>query len=131
VTVGLDTSVVLRLLTGTPADQAARAVAFLDELERRGDQAMVCDLVVAEVYFALQHHYQVPKRQALAALKSFFVAGEVVSHGVAGKVLQQEGLATARPGFVDRMIHATCAATGSTLATFEKASGKLAGTRVL
>ena len=54
---GLDTSVVLRLLLGQPADQAARAVAFLDELSRGGHHAVVSDLVVAEAYFALQHHY--------------------------------------------------------------------------
>lgn len=48
---GLDTSVVLRLLLGQPADQAARAVAFLDERSRGGHHAAVSDLVVAETGF--------------------------------------------------------------------------------
>ena len=34
--VGLDTSVVLRLLLGQPADQSQRAVAFLEAVTRRG-----------------------------------------------------------------------------------------------
>lgn len=72
---GLDTSVMLRLLLGEPADQAARAVALLDELSRGGHQAVVSDLVVAEAYFALQHHYGVSKRNALLGLRRLFADG--------------------------------------------------------
>ena len=131
VTVGLDTSVVLRLLTGQPADQAASAVALLDELERVGERALVGDLVVAEAYFALQHHYGVPKVRALDALRELFADGEVIPQGLAGEVLKEEGLATAKPGFVDRMIHAGYARSGAQLVTFEKASGRMIGARVL
>jgi len=62
---GLDASVMLRLMLGQPADQAARAVALLDELSRSGRHAVVSDLVVAEAYFALQHHYDVSKKDAV------------------------------------------------------------------
>ena len=46
-TVGLDTTVFVRLLIGEPHDQFARAEAYLDELYLRGDEAIVSDLVVA------------------------------------------------------------------------------------
>jgi predicted nucleic acid-binding protein len=129
--VGLDSSVVLRLLVGQPADQALRAVALLDDLARQGKRATVSDLVAAEVYFALHHHYGVPKPEALAALRRMFAAGEVGSTGHATSVLATPGLATAKPGFVDRLIHAGYIAEGGTMASFEKAAGKMAGVQVL
>ena len=130
-TTGLDTSVVLRLLLGQPEDQAARAVAFLDELSRGDHQAVVSDLVVSETYFALQHHYGVPKRDALLGLRNLSASGEIQPHGAAAEVLAGDGLASAKPGFIDRLIHAAYADSSADMATFEKAGGKLAGTRVL
>lgn len=129
--VGLDTSVVLRLLVGTPADQAERASAFLDELFAAGDQAVVSDLVVSEVYFALQHHYAVPKAAALKALASLFESGEIKATGAAAAVLATGRLATARPGFVDRLIHAEYERHYGAMVTFEKKASRLPGTRVL
>jgi predicted nucleic-acid-binding protein len=130
-TVGLDTSVVLRLLLGQPADQAQRAVAHLDALARRGDKATISDLVVAETYFALQHHYGVPKQEALAALREMLADGEIEPQGVAADVLATEGLASAKPGLVDRLILGGYVANGGTMVTFEKAAGKLKSVRVL
>jgi predicted nucleic-acid-binding protein len=129
--VGLDTSVVLRLLIGKPATQTAAAVAFLDDLRRRGDQAVVSDLVIAEAYFALQFHFKVTKAQALTSLASLLSTDEIRATGQAGSVLAQAGLSSAKPGFVDRLIHAGYAEAGSTMATFEKAAGKLPKVRVL
>jgi predicted nucleic acid-binding protein len=129
--VGLDTSVILRLLLGQPTDQAQRAVAFLEETARRGDQAVVSDLVVAESYFALQYHYGVPKKEALLALRRMLGDGEIEPQGVASAVLATEGLASAKPGFVDRLIQGAYVSTGGSMATFEKASGKLKSVRVL
>lgn len=130
-TVGLDTSVVLRLLLGQPADQSQRAVAFLEGVARRSDQAVVSDLVVAETYFALHYHYGVPKKEALAALRQMFADGEITAQGVAAEVLAAEGLASAKPGFVDRLIQGGYFASGGAMATFEKAAGRLKSVRVL
>jgi predicted nucleic acid-binding protein len=129
--VGLDTSVVLCLLVGQPVDQAQRAVAFLDELSRRGDQPVVADLVVAEVYFALQHHYGVAKRDALEGLGHLFASREIESTGYAAEVLKTDGLASARPGFIDRLIHQAYVEKGGSMATFEKEAARLKSVRVL
>ena len=129
--VGLDTSVVLRLLTGQPVGQATAAVAFLDTLQRRGDRPALSDLVVAEVYFALQHHYRVSKGDALTALRRLFDAGEIEAAGHAADVLAIRGLASAKPGFVDRLIHRAYVAGGGRMATFETASRKLNAVVVL
>jgi predicted nucleic acid-binding protein len=132
VTVGLDTSVVLRLLVGRPPNQTARAVAFLDDLARRGDEAVVSDLVVAETYFALQHHYGVPKARALSALHQLFAGGEIEPRGAAAEVLATRGLASAKPGFVDRLIHrGYVTASQGRMVTFERAAAKLDSVIVL
>ena len=128
---GLDTSVVVRLLVGEPTAQAERAREFLDHLFISGEQAVVSDLVVSEAYFALQYHYQVPNEKALGALGQMFESGEVVGGGVAPKILKTKNIATANPGFVDRMIHLGYLQDGQEMATFEKKSGRLEGVQVL
>ncbi len=127
---GLDTSVVMRLLTGDPPDQAKLAAAFLTESKAAGDRLRVTDLVIAEAYFALHSKYKVPKAEALLRLRQFVESGEVETGAAAG-VLQTPNLASAKPGFVDRLIHAAYANDQARLVSFEKAVGKLAGAKVL
>jgi predicted nucleic acid-binding protein len=131
VTTGLDTSVVLRLLVGKPEDQWERALEFLETLARQGEQPVVSDLVVAETYFALQHHYGVPKNEALQALRRMFAEGEISPAGAAAEVLATPGLATAKPGFVDRLIHRAYTQGGGKMATFEHSAKKLPSVRVV
>lgn len=52
-----------------------------------------------------------------------FADGELVSQGVAADVLKTEGLASAKPGFVDRLILGGYVATGSTMLV-RKSGGK-------
>lgn len=128
---GLDSSVVVRLLVGEPVEQAVRAEALLDELFEAGEKASVSDLVVSEVCFALQYHYHVPKAAALKALKELLEAGEIVATGAALEVLRTPRLASAKPGFVDRLIHWGYLESGEPMATFERRAAKLEGVRVL
>ena len=129
--VGLDTSVILRLLTGEPAAQARSAWQAIVETQSAGGKAVVSDMVVSEAYFALQHHYAVPKGEALAQLRALFVSGDLVAAGCAAAVLATPGLAGAKPGFVDRMIHAEYVRDFDRMLTFEKAARKLPRTRLL
>ena len=127
---GLDTSVVMRLLTGDPPDQAEVAATFVAESKAAGDRLLVTDLVVAEVYFALHSKYKVPKAEALQRLREFVESGEVEA-GVAARVLRAPNLASAKPGFVDRLIHATNSNDQARLVSFEKSVSKLAGAKAL
>lgn len=131
--IGLDTSVVLRLLVGEPAVQAEAAVAALSRAKRDGAAVIVSDLVVMEAYFALQAAYNVPKNAALNALAKMFNSGDVQPEpgGCAQDVLNECLKSSSKPGFVDRMIHAQYRNHGAHLTTFEKASGKLPGAEVL
>ncbi len=92
---------------------------------------IVTDLVLSETYYALPHHYGFPKADAIEALRRMasHQAIDVSVHSM--RILSMPNLATARPGFVDRLIHGAAKATGATLLTLEKSAGKLSNTLVL
>ena len=131
--VGLDTSVVLRLLMGEPRAQADRAMRFLNELVSQGKQAIVSDLVVAETYFALHAHYEVPKKEAVRTLLEFLQSG--LAHpepeGCSVNALRTSAGSSQRLGFVDRLIHAQYMKSAGGLASFEKSVGRLENATVL
>lgn len=130
--VGLDTSVVIRLITGDPEPQSLQAVRALGEALVMETTVEVSDLVLAETYFALQHHYAMPKAEALEVLNVFTAQSGIVCSGTGSTVLAVPGLASANPGFVDRLILAGYLAGGvDQMLTFEKAAAALSGTRVL
>lgn len=129
--VGLDTSFVLRLLVGEPADQARVALATLADLRAKKVRPLVSDLVMAEAYFALQHHYGVPKSEALAALKELIHGDEIDGMGVAGEILETPSLASAKPGFVDRLIYRQYEKQAQETLTFERAGQRLPHVRVV
>ncbi|CAN5832421.1 hypothetical protein BH11VER1_BH11VER1_04710 [soil metagenome] len=127
----LDTSVVLRLLVQEPPTLFHLAAQFVESQLEAKVPVHVSDLVLAEAYFALQSFYQLPKTDALRALGSFAQASGVTITPAARRVLTISHLATAKPGFVDRLIHGASHAEKRTLVTFEKAAKKLPGTVVL
>ena len=126
--VGLDTSVVVRLLTGEPADLAQIALRFVRQREQAKDRLLVSDEVLAETYYAVQHYYEVSKEDALAALRDFVSTPTIEATGEAAQVLETPNLHSARPGFVDRLIHAGYRRAGADqIATFERAARRLPG----
>ncbi len=128
---GLDTSVLIRLLTGDPAPQATVAAQFVKETVAAGQVLMVSNVVLMEAYFACQHHYQMPKKDVLTALAS------LLSHTVFHikpsilEVLDTPNLQSAKPGFVDRIIHCEYSDQVTALITFEKSAKRLPDTEVL
>lgn len=129
--IGLDTSVVLRLLTGEPEPLALAALDRVESHLERGDAVLVSDLVAAETYFALQHHYRLPKAQALSALAALFRDSGIAATDFAAKILAQPALAKAEPGFVDRMIHAGYSLGADRMLTFERSARRLPKVEVL
>ena len=83
-TFGLDTSVVLRLLTGQPQELAARTLARYQEGIANGDSFYVSDIVASETYYAIQYHYGKTKEEALSALKGFS-SGDGISFSQKGQ----------------------------------------------
>jgi predicted nucleic-acid-binding protein len=132
VIVGLETSVLVRVLTGEPRDLALAALDYLLEREKAGDRVLVSDWVIAEAYYALQHHYGASKRETLDALGDFLASPGIEGTGEAAEVLATPNLESAKPGFIDRVIHRNYLRSGAEeVATFERAAAKLPHVRVL
>ncbi len=128
---GLDTSILMRLLTGQPAPLAEAAREYLAGIEESGSVVFVSNLVVSEAYFACQHHYRMPKADVLAGLVTLLSKPTFVVQSPLLNLLAIDGLATAKPGFLDRLIHAEYAANALKLVTFEKAAARLPDVLVL
>ncbi len=127
----LDTSVIMRLLTGQPLDLATAARRYMAETEQVGAKVFVSNLVILEAYFACQHHYAMAKDAVLTGLQGLLSMPTFVLHPQLLPLLATEGLATAKPGFLDRLIHAEATTARLPLVTFEKAAARLPHTQLL
>jgi predicted nucleic acid-binding protein len=127
----LDTSVVLRLLTGEPAPLAEVARAHL---ARCTAPVAVDALVVGESYFALRHHYGVPHRDAVEALVAL-VQSERLTCPAGVREALTEALADERdgnhPGVLDRLVLAAARGAERTLLTFDRRLARHEGARLL
>ena len=68
------------------------------------------------------YYYQMPKDKALAALYQFSETSGASFPEAAKTILKIPNLGSARPGFVDRLIHRAGHARNHKLVTFEKAA---------
>ena len=127
----VDTSVVMRLLTGQPLDLAEAARRFMAETEQARAKVFVSNLVVLEAYFACKHHYGMSKEAVLAGLHTLLSMPTFVVHPQLLPLLATEGLASSKPGFLDRLIHAEAVTASLPLVTFEKAAARLTNTLLL
>jgi predicted nucleic acid-binding protein len=124
VSLGLDTSVLLRLLTGEPAREASLARARLERAYAARERVIVTDLVLAEAYFALHYHYGIAKEEARSHLRRMAGSGIVtVSPPEAVWALD----ASAGAGLADRLIHARHRAEGVATLTFDRKMAALEG----
>jgi predicted nucleic-acid-binding protein len=126
--VGLDTSVVLRLLTEDPKDQANLAKKKLDVAFKSKKTVFISDLVISEVYFGLQHHYGVPKSAAKKALIQL-LESKKVNPEKNGKALLalKEDEKSGGAGLVDRMIVLQNLDSTHETLTFDKKMAKVSG----
>ncbi len=124
--VGLDTSVLVRLLVGEPRELALAALRFLEERKAAGDRVLVSDWVLAEAYYAFQYHYGASKADTLAAFRDFLATSGVEGTGEAQAVLETPNLASSKPGFIDRVIHRNyLRSSADQVVTFERAARRL------
>lgn len=129
--VALDTSVVIRLLTGTPAAQAELA---REAIASESEPVTVSDLVVSESYFALRHHYAVTHLAAVRSLASMLHDPRVHGSGIAPVVmsaLAKDGGENPRPGVMDRLIQADYRREELELLSFDRDVCRLPHTRLL
>lgn len=119
--IGLDTSVLVRYLVGTPEAQARRAAALIDDLETQFGVSLVA---LAECAHVLRSQYSIEQREIIDALIGFIQRENIHVLGLRSDVLV-EYLVRARslPGrpVPDAMIvAASVAAPALPLASFDR-----------
>ena len=108
----LDTSVVVRYLTGDPPESAEQAAKIIDEV----DDLLVTDVVLTETAYVLTSVYQVPREVAVDHLIAF-LQKENISPFALDKSLVLHALLLCRPSgrvsFADAMVWAAARSAGS------------------
>lgn len=128
---GVDTSILVRLLTGDPARDYERTKAALEDILAGdpGAEIEASNMVIGEAYFVLQHHYGVSKEEAKAALVSVLTSGLIKPHPGHG-VLEALG-ETSEPGLLDRLIVGEYLAASLVTLTHDRKMARLRGARLL
>ena len=99
---GIDTSVLMRLLTGLPPEDFSHCVRELRNLERGGSEIFASNQVIGEAYVAVQHHYGIPRSDASDALLKVLRSGLVLP--LNGRDVLAILSAPGKPGLADRLI---------------------------
>ena len=100
---GIDTSILVRLLTGDPAEGFQRTTLCLRKLVEEDDaEIVVSNQVIVEAYIALQHHYKISKADARGALRSVLRSGLISPQN--GAAVFRALDAAGGCGLVDRLI---------------------------
>lgn len=99
---GIDTSILVRLLTGDPEEGFSSAVRALTALIEDGAEIFASNQVIGEAYIALQHHYGVSKAAARLALATVLTSGLVAPLNGAGAISAIQ--TTTGCGLLDRLI---------------------------
>ena len=128
---GMDTSYLLRLLTGQPRELAELALARYQEAVGRGDSFSVSDMVVTEAYYALQHHYGKSKEESIEALKGISEDDSIAFSAGFESVIRLSNLAKASPGFLDRVLSADYRSRGQITISCEKSFRRLPDAEVV
>jgi predicted nucleic acid-binding protein len=71
----IDTNIIVRHLTGDPADMAARATTFLES----ASGLLLTDLVLAEAVYVLESFYHVPHAKVAEAMRSLIAFKAVIT----------------------------------------------------
>lgn len=99
---GIDTSVLVRLLTGQPPETYVYCERQLTTLVGSGTQVCASNQVIGEAYIAVQHHYDVSADDAVSGLLDVLQSGLVAPLGGLQVIAALQE--TRGPGLFDRLI---------------------------
>ncbi len=113
----IDTNVLVRHLTGDPADLAARATAYLAS-ER---ELLLTDLVAAETVYVLESFYEAPRDEVASAVRSLVAFDSIVCVDPALLLRTIEVYETDRIDFAEAYLVACAESTGvGKVASFDR-----------
>ncbi len=127
---GIDTSVLVRLITAQPADAFARCVEQLTALvENEGAEILASNQVIGETFVAVQHHYGVSAVDARSELLKTLRSGLVAP--LNGRAVVEALEASDGPGLFDRLIADDYFRAGFEVLTLDRKMATLPGARTL
>ena len=127
---GIDTSILVRLVTGDPVVGFEHCVRKLTALiEHRGAEVYASNQVIGEAYVALQHHYGVSKTDARAGLLQVLRSGLVAALSGRGTLVALE--TETGCGLLDRLIADDYRRASIVTLTLDKKMAALPDTRRL
>jgi predicted nucleic acid-binding protein len=113
----VDTNILVRHLTGDPADMAARATAYLEA----ETSLLLTDLVAAETVYVLESYYEAPRPQVAEAIRSLLAFESVVTVDSALLLRAVEVYETDRIDLAEAYLVACAETTGiNRVASFDK-----------
>ena len=127
---GIDTSVLVRLITGQPADSFSHCVERLRALvEDEGAEIFASNQVVGEAYIAARHHYGLPGSDVRASLLGALQSGLVSP--LHGRAVLDALQAADSHGLFDRLIADDYARAGLEVLTLDRKMASLPGVSTL
>jgi predicted nucleic acid-binding protein len=119
----IDTNVLVRHLTGDPADMAEAATEYL----RTEVELLLTDVVVAETVYVLESFYEAPRDQVAQALRSLIAFGSVVCVDPSLLLRAVEVYETERIDFAEAYLVACAESTGiARVASFDRSLDRVA-----
>lgn len=126
VTAFVDTSILVRHLTGDPPAQASRATRYLEQAE----DLLLADLILAEVTYVLESFYEVARSQVAATLRAIlaFPAIRVLDADLLQRAI--EVYEVNRLDFADAYLVASAERTGvGVVASFDRSIDRVGTVR--
>lgn len=127
--IGIDTSILVRLVTGLPAVAHSDCVERLRSLIDEGAEIFASNQVIGETYIVLQHHYGATKKHARKEIHNTLTSGLVSP--LSGQDSLDALTADGGAGLLDRLITIDYAQAGLDTVTLDRKMASLPETRQL
>ncbi|MEI7631553.1 MAG: PIN domain-containing protein [Actinomycetes bacterium] len=122
----LDTNVIVRHLTGDPADQAARSTAVLAS----GETLLLTDLVLAECTYVLESFYEVPRQRVAELMRAAIALPNIQTVDQSALIRSLEIYEVDRLDFAEAYLAAQAEATGvGEILSFDRSIDRLTTVR--
>jgi len=119
----IDTTIIIRHLTGDPPAMAERATAFLASQP----ELYLTDLILAETVYVLESYYKAPRDQIANAMRSLIAMRSIVTIDPALLLRAIEVYDVDGLDFAEAYLVACAESTGvGTIASFDRAIDRLA-----
>ena len=123
--VGLDTSALVRIISGEPSELAEKVARRLAEIMDGGGECEIADIAAFEAYYALQQFYGMTKGEVLEHFRRLSVTPGFRFSPIATAVFETPNLERVNPGFIDRVLAEGYRTRGLTTVSCEKSFRKL------